>query len=302
MAITTQSFVDYKQKLERTLPADAVQASQRLMAALPDWRTPAKYADLGANFIQLSNAYAAHYDSTTFSTLNRLLVAKLAARLPETIQMRNLTEEIISLYPAALERLFLFLAQSNDEDYYYPHEYFLKDVRFAAGLTVPGGAKVLDLRNRIGWKPGIRMLARNGLRDTLRFLPYFQKSPWFAMHMEMRYLDEFNAAGMEQFYMRVAGLLEKQPEVHGMLGLSWFYDSKLASVSPRLGFIHKQLAEGGALILRGPATAYSIESALKKSPTRRRLYAEGRYTPVGCLVIWPRDQMLAWAHRKKGAC
>jgi hypothetical protein len=34
---------------------------------------------------------------------------------------------------------------------------------------------------------------------------------------------------------------------------------------------------------------------LHRSPERKRAYEEGRLKPTLGLVIWPRDEMLAWA-------
>jgi hypothetical protein len=37
---------------------------------------------------------------------------------------------------------------------------------------------------------------------------------------------------------------------------------------------------------------------LHRSPERKRAYDEGRLKPTLGLVIWPRDEMLAWARTR----
>ena len=105
-------------------------------------------------------------------------------------------------------------------------DYFLKDVRFAAGWTVPCGAEVVDLRSS-------RQLVRSALhrghagaraRLALRTLRPGRPAPWFAPHTESRYLDEFNEAGMERTYLNVASMLRGHPDVAGIAAYSWFYD------------------------------------------------------------------------------
>jgi hypothetical protein len=127
------------------------------------------------------------------------------------------------------------------------------------------------------------------------FLRSGQVLPWFRIHTESRYLNDFNEAGWDACYMRIVALLRAHSEVLGMAGTSWFYDPQLDAVSPRLTYLRLRPLERGVSILRSGTSAFDIASATAKSSSRRRLYEEGKYIPVSYNLLWPREALLAWA-------
>lgn len=266
--------------------------AQALIHALPDWRQPRGFMDLGSAFI----TQCKHQDRFTLKSwnqINLLLITELALQLPNRIMERNLPQAILDLYSEALERLESFIC-TEPIAYYYPNEYFLKDLRFVSGLTVPCGAFVADLRSIMGWKPGPSLL-KNKTGDIYKFIKHYKKKPWVRGHLESRYINEFNAQGMNKFFLRVALLLEAQPELHGFVATSWFYDKKLKTISPHLNFLYEYPVLHGAFIIRGSASAYDIQASTLKSLRRRNMYEEGSYKPVCCLLVWPKEFLLHWA-------
>ena len=103
----------------------------------------------------------------------------LASRLRLRLDERRAPAEVIARVPAALDRLHAFLERAG-ESYDLGDEWFLKDVRFAAGWTVPCGAEVVDLRSR-RQLPVILVAASGPARTGLavRAVGPEARKPWF---------------------------------------------------------------------------------------------------------------------------
>jgi len=94
----------------------------------------------------------------------------------------------------------------------------------------------------------------------------------------------------------MAGMLELNPDVKGVAGVSWFYDPQVALISPHLAYLLTP-THYGAFLARMGSDRHHIENAIVRSSVRRRLYEEGRYLPTCYLLAWPRRALIAWAHR-----
>jgi len=291
---TIEGFARERERLSQRLTREEQSAADDLQAALPDWRVTE--SGVGEKFANLSTILQHRFKPSTFLDLNKFLIAELALALEVKLASRDLPDEVLALYPDAVGRLLTYLRDSADEEYYFPNDFFFKDLRFAAGLSVPCGAQVVDWRSGIGYRASVRWVLRNpSPRYIGLFLGSAQIRPWFRIHTESRYLKDFNEAGWDACYLRIAALLRKHPEVLGMAGTSWFYDPQLDSVSPNLSYLRLRPMERGASVIWSGTTEFDISSATAKSNTRRRLYEEGKYIPVSYSLLWPRKQLLAWA-------
>jgi hypothetical protein len=295
---TSDGFLEERETLVRRLDAQAQSAAKELQVALPDWRRPAHpVIGLGKRFIALAEAAHDTFEQSTLLNINKLLVVESALKLPETLAKRDLPEEVLAMYPAWAKRLLVYLRQVSDRQYYYPHDSFVKDLRIASGLSVPCGVQDVDLRSIIGYRASARCLLRYpSARYFGRVLRYGQIVPWFGIHTDSRYLEDFNEPGRDACFRRIAALLRRHREVLGLAGTSWYYDPGLVSVSPRLSYLRMRPVERGAFVIRSGTSAFDIQSATAKSENRRRLYAAGIYTPVSYTLLWPREQILAWAY------
>ena len=294
-AAVSQGFVALRDALSAQLPAEAVTAANALRAALPDWRCTGRFSQLGAPFAAAIAAAEKALPRPVLVDTNRLLVTQLALQLDSTWTDRRLTPELLDLVPGAASRLLSQLRAPADPDYVFPGDYFVKDLRFAAGLTVPGGAEVLDLRSKPGLRVLLHLLRRQPMPAHLRaLLSASRADPWFRIHTEKRYLRHFHEAGWDAFYRRVAGLLVLHPEVRGVVGTAWFFDPQLDEVSPRLAYLRNPLARG-AFLVAGRTSQFDIVSATTNSEARKQLYEQGRYVPVPHTLVWPRQVLLQWA-------
>jgi hypothetical protein len=276
-------------------PVD-VEVFARLEDSLSDWRTPRIAADLGPRFPALLRAAERSLGrDPERNAFNRALVAHLASRLRLRLFARQLPTDVVERVPPALERLRAFLSRPRD-GYGLGDEYFLRDVRFAAGWTVPCGSEVIDLRARVSRRASFQIALRaRAPQLALRRLLVSGPDPWFAPHTESRHLDEFNETGWETTYRNVASLLRRHTDVVGVVGYSWFYDPELELISPRLAYLRRGPLAGGATFIRGHTTEFDVRNATAKSRTRRQLYRAGEYTPVGYKMVWLRDDILRWA-------
>lgn len=290
-----QGFAALRESLGAQLPAEALASADALRAALPDWRRTGRFSQLGKPFAAAVTAAQNTLQRPLLVEMNRLLVAQLAMQLDKIWTDGRLTPELLALVPGAASRLLTQLRAPADPDYVFPGDFFVKDLRFVAGLTVPGGAEVLDLRSKPGLRVLLHLLRREPRPAHLRALITGSRvDPWFRIHTEKRYLRHFHEAGWDAFYRRVAGLLLLHPEVHGVVGTAWFFDPQLDVVSPRLRYLRNPLARG-AFLVAGRTTQFDIDSATTNSDARKQLYEQGRYVPVPHTLVWPRQALLRWA-------
>jgi hypothetical protein len=230
------------------------------------------------------------------SDLRRALIAKLAMTVSARLQRENLPESILALVPDRLDRLAEYLSRDTDRPYGPPGDDYLKDLLFVLLLSVPCGSNDLDLDSRVPFRSVIASVFRSGdLSTPFRYLSARGYGTWVRLHTDTRNLSEFNEAGLDQCYKRVAHLLLRREHVRGLARTSWFVDPNLQYISPHLAYIQRNPTRSGAFLLRHGTNPQDIDLATRTSKTRRRLYEAGTYVPVCHSLIWPRKSLLAWA-------
>jgi len=288
-------FLALRDSLRTQLSPRSLDICNLLINSLPDWRRAGTFIDLGAPFkvaLQVANK---ELTSSALIDVNRLLLSELVVKLPETLSQRPLSHDVGGLVASAASRLLTELSDSSKSNYSYPDDFFVKDLRFAAGLTVPAGAQVIDLRSSLGRRLSIQLLLRRfSMSNCVALLRTTTIDPWYRMHTEQRNLDEFNASGWNAFYRRSASMLKIDTDVRGLVGTSWFFDPQLKTISPRLAYLLEPTRHGAMLFPVG-TSEFDISSATATSESRRKLYETGKYRPTSYTLIWPRDALLRWA-------
>lgn len=227
--------------------------------------------------------------------LKTALTAKLAMKPPSLVETEDFPDSILAYYPAAFDRLSAFLRKTADEPF-DPSRNPLNRVGFVLGINIPCGAQLLDLRSSIPLSSAVLSVPRErSLSSLIRYFRCRGTGTWFRGHTDTEYLDEFNEEGWDRFYLRIAELLLRRKHVRGLVGTSWFYDPQIVDISPRLAYLQQRQLERGAYLMRHRDLETDIEFATAKSKTRRRLYQEGKYTPVSYSLIWGRNELLSWA-------
>jgi hypothetical protein len=277
---------DGRRRVE-TLAPDAARAAAAA-ASHWDFTAPAQAVD----------AILARGDGEARHRLRRGLIAHWARELPERLAALDLPPEVLALVPGALERLALHLAADDGP---YDPDFWAKDVRFVLALTVPCGAQVVDLAARIGPGEVVRhVLAGRGLGAAAAYVAARGWGDWLQIHTESRWLEDFNEAGWDRCWLRVAALLRRMPKMRGVIGASWFYDPPLCEISPRLAYLQRRPVENGAFLVHQGPDPLSTERCTATSPSRRDLVAKGLYTPRSWILAWPREGLLRWADRQAG--
>jgi hypothetical protein len=101
----------------------------------------------------------------------------------------------------------------------------------------------------------------------------------------------------ERSYYRMAQSMALQPRTIGLITSSWLHSPDTFAISPHLAWLNKVFRENGAVLATmGPADPDC--GVLHRSPERKRAYDEGRLKPTLGFVMWPRDEMLAWARTR----
>lgn len=276
-----------------SLPASAHGIANQLVAAVLSWTHPHKIARFAAHFHQRAQQLTVGYDASAVDHICVDMICILAQSLGDRLLMHNIPARVRGNYPAAVQRLILFLQQIDRPAYAFSSDYFIKDIRFVALLTLPCHAEVLDLRSHLGPHiAGKFFLQWPGLSTVCDLM---KRRAWLAYHTEARYLDEFTPEGWNQCYLDAVALLERFDDIQGLYAVTWFVDPSLSAISPHLAYISDVPKQFGASIIPIRSTATDIAYATATSATRKRLYLEGRYLPKSHAIVWPRDGMLKWA-------
>lgn len=129
------------------------------------------------------------------------------------------------------------------------------------------------------------------------FLAFRMKglSPVFEVHLPRLSNRHVSEDEVDASHLLLARVARMNPGVKGLYSSAWYIDPAVAAINPRLAFLREFFLRNGGFVHRIGVTQSSVEDALRKSETRRRLYAEGRYQPAAWARYWPRAAMLRWA-------
>jgi hypothetical protein len=226
------------------------------------------------------------------------LVDRYAARLRQQALPSCVEERCLE----SIARIERDLRERPDAHYSLGHDAFVKDLAIAAQRLFPAGAQVFH-------RSGVPRKALFESRSPARILQgarFFARAggfkPWFAIHTHSPDLGEFHEDGWRACYHRLAATLRRHQDVLGVFGGSWFFDPRIADVSPRLAYLRAIPVGAGALSMRLRPDAVSVDLATAKSATRRRLVTEGKYHPTPFLLAWHRDDLIRWSDSENSSC
>ena len=279
--------------LRATLP----DVEQRIQAFIACFGAP----PAGATFKHITpQARALHADVTRTAGADgagRFLLACLHAAVGASMRGERLARLPTRVRGHQL-RQYVRIARHDDR--FLPHcrleaDVFLKEFGLATLRLYAGASSVIDPHSGVGrslmWKAGLARLPARAL--------FFARAggfkPYFEVHVNKLYLEEFNEEGRNECYRCCAELYALHPENLGMFAGSWFYDPAVAQVSPRLAYLREIPVAGGARCMLDSYNDQALANATATSPTRRALVDAGRYRPASYALVWPRRAQLAWA-------
>ena len=236
------------------------------------------------------------YDAHTQAVFQKLAILMLMKGSLGAVKGGEFPSSVSELCLDYFERTVSDLSIKNDGYYNYRNEAFIDDICCCSLKTIPiGGA----------WMIGTeavrkKLLVTGGLRQFLACSALFLfklrgLEPFYRIHTLKRYSGGFNPDERTKCYLKIAELLKRNKDVKGMYLLGWFYDPKLADISPDLAYLREIPERKGAWLFRFGPTEQAIRFATAWSAERRKLYEEGKYAPTEYALIWPRREMLRWA-------
>jgi hypothetical protein len=203
-------------------------------------------------------------------------------------------QSLVDDFLAGVERIRANALLAPEAFFSIDNDLLIKDLAVCLGQMFPAGARLIDLQSGLPRK--LLLWQGAGMPSALRFFHMAGGfRPWFETHVDPRDLSHFNESGLRLMYLRVAALLDANPQVRGVFGGSWFYDPVLEPISPHLAYLQQFPRQHGARLLRAMTTAGMIKGALAKSRRRREAYERGHYRPQWYFLAWPRSALLQWA-------
>ncbi|MFX0199130.1 MAG: hypothetical protein ACFFCW_23655 [Candidatus Hodarchaeota archaeon] len=236
-------------------------------------------------------------DRRVLQLYHKLIIVSLIDKNRTKLHHVNLPNSIKELYMKSFERIAREIELNPDEFYEYSQDKFVKDLNICALRLIPIGPAVIDLSavpKGFLFKKGIAQFARSVLFISFQVGGF---KPLYQGHLYLRGLGDYNPHDWDHAYLRLAELLRLKGWVKGYFGYGWYFDPKVQTISPRLAYKREKIVQNGGGIFYIGSTQEDIKDATLKSPTRRRLYEEGKYTPTKYMFIWPSKRLLEWAER-----
>lgn len=227
--------------------------------------------------------------------LNRHLLARSLQAFDVTAGLCRLPDSIVALYPRDLERIGRQLETMGADYFRFDKDTFVKDLAILHHRLIPVGAEYVFPNSGVP----LSVLLRNGVGQLLKGLKACVLDaggfrPFFELHAHILALQDFNPEGWDASYLRMAELLQLNPQIRGIVSSSWFLDPALSDVSPRLAYLREVPEAHGATLMFSSVDKEGRSGALSKSATRRKLYDEGAYVPTIYTRIWPRSKLIGW--------
>lgn len=169
---------------------------------------------------------------------------------------------------------------------------YRRDLAICRGALLPCGVEAGDPASGVPR----RLLVSGGLRQGLAAAWHLLARcggfrPFVELHFDRRDIQRFDAAGYTALYRNLADLLRANPRLRGVTSASWWHDPALGEA---FDFIDGVPRQHGAAFFPVGEDAHATADALRFSPERQRLHAEGRYRPAVWMMVWPRRALLRW--------
>ncbi|HTO64642.1 MAG TPA: hypothetical protein VMM15_25720 [Bradyrhizobium sp.] len=290
MEIMTASILhqlagEHRNLLEHFDPKTCIAAFDKL----PD---EVGYHDIPDAVTALWREVTAQFGAEGFDAFQRLTLLQLIGAFSERSANRRYTDAIKSCFDKSFRRIIGHITDRKFEKYRTPNDILYKDLGLCRQKIFPAGARVVEPDSGFARSLMFRADLGQAMRMVRLLLKTGGNRHWYLVHTHLSELEEFNPEGWQRCCLRLAGMLEINPNVRGMWGGSWLYDPALETVSPRLSYVRKLPQQNGAMLFYSNV---DIDGGALSYPPRRKAYLAGNYLPKAYAVIWPRRAMLAWA-------
>jgi hypothetical protein len=294
--------------------ADAVEARNRLESLHPDMlaRYPLQaYINLlddtqrDTSTLAVSARVKAFWEDVIetwgaegLEVYNRLAMLQLMSAFEERARPYDYPQSTLENIKTSFQRIENNILFGETGKYLHTDDSFIKDFALCRQTAFPGGgAWIVDLHG--GYS--LKTLFAGGIGQffSLAFFYLFVckgNRRCYSPHVHNDLVKYFSSEERQACHARIAEMLERHPEVVGLVGISWLLDPVVPIISPKLAWQRQVPLENGAKYFRYRKDTSG--AALVRSPTRQKLYEEGKYVPTDYLTIWHRDKIIAWAKKR----
>jgi len=234
----------------------------------------------------------------TLDLYHRLVLLRLISNAKGKLENRKLPMVTKSAYSEYFKKIVDDIdSYKNATGFYlFPNDAFKKDLGICRLNLIPAGHALLEIRNlpkRFLLKGGIKQFIQGVLFIVFELGGFH---PLLERHLDSRpdsiSLQKFNPEGRKGFYLITAEILRMNPEIKGTFNTCWYFDPKIKEISPKLTYIRELDKQFGGKYFFMGTNEQCINDATFKSPTRRKLFQEGKYLPTNYLLIVPRGKLI----------
>ncbi len=265
------------------------------VAHLDNLPSYSSYNHVSEDLLNVCKLVSSKGGNSLLDDFHKLVLATLIERFEERVVSIRITGSVRGLFVEHFRRILSEFATNAPGFYQYPRDVFLKDLAICSLRLIPVGVQYIDAHAGLPRSLLVRAGPRQFIAAVLFFLRLGGFKPLYQIHADPRTIHNLNPETRSSCLLRTAKILQLNPHMLGMFGGSWFYDPHLETVSPRLSYLRSQ--PPGAQTFYVGKDKGSLDMALAKSQTRRRLYEEGKYVPASYLCIWPRRVLISWARK-----
>lgn len=235
--------------------------------------------------------------SVPFDELVKLLILKLITKFSVHRIDLIIPIDITNNYERSIQRIYKQWTIEPTTKLNKVDDLLLKDIGLLTGALLPCAERVVEPFSAIQ-----RSLAfTNGITQGIRFIKLLiaakGNKPVCRLHVHLSEINDLSAANWQVTCLQIAQLLKLNPRLKGVVGASWFYDPEIASYSSKLAFIKQQLKEINASWFFSHNEGQQ-SCALNRSPTRRKAFASGHYTPKNYIVFIPKNNLINWLNQQ----
>lgn len=261
-------------------------------------RTYGGYSSFPKEAHEVCNEIVRQAGRQVLENYHRLVLLSLIEGFGHRLSQRRMPVSMVHLFAKEFQRIISEMKVDREDFYLLPNDAFVKELGICRLKLYPCGPELVD---ELSGAPR-SMLLKGEAGQLLEKLKFFGLTlrgfrPLYELHMHAPLREFFNPEGWTGCYCRIAELLKLNPNVKGLSCTSWWYDPQLQAISPRLSYLRKQPTEGGARIFYVGVDKDATSGAIAKSQTRRQLYHAGKYVPHVYMMIWARDDLIAWAEK-----
>ena len=230
---------------------------------------------------------------------NRFALAWLIRHCDPSRAALQLPRSILAIYPLHFARILRQMEELDERDYDLARDNYVKDLGILRFQLFPISDRLVDVH------PGVSrsIVWRGGLAQALRALwllsVRFRGIGPVLIHHVHNLIGSSNDRDVVISHHRLADLIEANAHLKALAGESWMLDPALEFITPHHSLKWRLTVRNGGYLFRSGRDDESTAMALKKSKTRRLLYAEGRYVPTKYIRIWPREAMMRWSVRSR---